>query len=35
MERQDERLTTRDLAGTAEARPEAAEVRPADEVPPD
>jgi hypothetical protein len=28
MERQDERLTTRDLAGTAEARPETAEARP-------
>jgi hypothetical protein len=35
MERHDEQLTTRDLAGTAEARPETAGTRPADDVPPD
>jgi hypothetical protein len=37
MERHDEGLTTRDLAGTAaaESRPAPADARPADEVPPD
>jgi hypothetical protein len=35
MERQDEGLTTRDLAGAAEPRPAAADTPPADEVPPD